>query len=806
MTLLRPVEALAPGGDVRVLLVEDSAAEAELAEESLREALPGTTVTRCASLAEARIALAESRYDAALLDLGLPDSTGLEALMGLRTGWPDLPLVVLTGNPEAAVARKAMAAGAQDFLLKSSVDGPALGRAVQHAVDRARFEQATAQYERLARSLLDAMEAPTCAVDSEGVIMAVNAAWQRFAMDNGADPGSTGEGARYLATGRLGPPVHDADARAVTAGLEDVLRGVRTRYERDYPCADGSGRWFSVRITPMHGTAGAVVSHVDITAVKQAEDEAQHRALHDGLTGLPNRRLLQDRLDQALSEASRHGTVVAVAFLDLDHFKRVNDSLGHAAGDALLIAVAERLGRRLRAGDTLARVSGDEFVVVWRDVAGVDEAEALTGRLQDGLREPLEVDDTALSVTASIGLVVGHPPQTGAELLAAADAAMYDAKARGRARQRLYGPDLHELTVQRSETSADLQEALARDELVLHYQPVVNLTTGSVVGVEALVRWQHPQRGLLGPESFLPIAEATGLVVPLGQQVLRLACAEAATWPEGRGVGLDVEVNLSVRQVTHPDTVRIVREALEDSGLPPHRLVIDVTESAVMEDAGAARSVLHDLAALGTRIAVDDFGTGFSSLQHLTRYPVGVLKVDRSFVAGMGLNPDDDAIVSSVVGLAHAVGARCVAEGVETAEQATTLRMRGCELAQGNLFSPPVPATELPRAIDLSRAAAFPLTGTGLPVETPPDPEVLGRIRSLHATGASLHTIAAALNRSGAPHPAGLRWHARAVARALSDVVEGAYLVISGDLSVEQDRQGRIPRPRGAGAPEPSTS
>jgi len=319
-------------------------------------------------------------------------------------------------------------------------------------------------------------------------------------------------------------------------------------------------------------------------------------------------------------------------------------------------------------------------------------------------------------------------------------------------------------------------EVVERDEIVVHYQPVVDLNAGTVVGVEALVRWQHPERGLLGPASFLPVAETTGLVVPLGQRVLRQACAEAARWPDGPGVGLDVEVNLSVRQVGHPDVVRAVREALEESGLPAHRLVIDVTESAVMEDAGSARSALHDLAALGVRIAVDDFGTGYSSLQHLSRYPVGALKVDRSFVHAMGRSSDDDAIVSSVVGLAHAVGARCVAEGVETAEQATSLRLRGCELAQGNLFSPAVPAADLPRAIDLCLAAAAPLAANGLAPEVMPDPDVTARIRAMHATGASLHTIAAALNRSGARHPAGLRWHARAVARVLADVVETAAL------------------------------
>jgi diguanylate cyclase (GGDEF)-like protein len=793
MQLLRPVEVVQPDEVLEVLLLEDSPADAELTQTALQDGLPSAHVVLCTSLREARQRLDSAPFDVALVDLTLPDSDDLDAVAALRTTWPDLPVVVLTGSTSDRLARGAMALGAQDVLRKGTADGRRLSTAVLHAVDRARFELTTSRYERLARSLLDAVEAPTCAVDGAGVVVAVNAAWQRYALENDGDLAVCAEGADYLAVCRQAAEDGDEDARAVARGLSDVLGGQRQRFERDYACPGPTERWFSVRITPLSGMAGAVVTHVDITSVKRAQDTAQHLALHDGLTGLPNRLLLQDRLEQALSEANRHGRVVAVAFVDLDHFKRINDTLGHAVGDAVLVGVAQRLGRRLRAGDTLARVSGDEFVVVWRDVVGDAEAEQLAARLDEGLREPLHVDGLDLTVTASVGVVVGHPPQTSAELLAAADAAMYDAKSRGRARRRLYGPELQARAVQRTETSAALKAALERDEIVLHYQPVVDLITGMVVGVEALVRWEHPQRGLLGPASFLQVAEATGLVVPLGEHVLRLACEEAARWPDGPGVGLDVEVNLSVKQIGHPDVVRTVREALEQAGLPAHRLVVDVTESAVMEDAGAARSALHDLAQLGARIAVDDFGTGYSSVQHLTRYPVGSLKVDRSFVQGIGRNADDDAIVTSVVGLAHAVGARCVGEGVETVEQATVLRLRGCELAQGNLFSPPVPVAELPRALDRSRAAVQPLVSPGLAPEVPPDPEVLAQIRSLHVTGASLHTIAAALNRTGAPHPGGLRWHARAVARVLADVVDGPA------LAVLVGGRGVVPRARSAG-------
>ena len=772
MQLLRPSDVPAPGSELSVLLVDDGD---DTASDALAEGLPDCAVVRRRALDEGERVLAAGGVDAVVVDPALPGCTGLQAVAALRARWPGLPLVVLAPGG-STTARSAMALGAQDVVAPQA-DGRSLATAVQHAVDRARFDQATTRYEGVARSLLDAVESPTCAVDGDGVVVAVNAAWRRFALANGADLAACGEGADYLELCEEAA-ASDEDARAVARGLADVLSRHRARFERAYRCPGPASDdcWYSVRITPLHGMAGAVITHVDITALKRAEDSAHHLALHDGLTSLPNRLLLGDRLEQALSEAHRHGRVVAVAFVDLDRFKRINDTLGHAAGDAVLVAVAERMSRRLRAGDTLARVSGDEFVAVWRDVDGEAEVESLAARLEDGLREPLVVEGVPLTVTASLGVVVGRPPQTGAELLAAADAAMYDAKARGRARRRHYGPDLEARAVDRTETSAALQAALERDEIVLHYQPVVDLTTGAVVAVEALVRWEHPERGLLGPASFLPVAETTGLVVPLGQQVLRMACAEAARWPGGPGVGLDVHVNLSVRQVSHPDVVRTVREALEGAGLPAARLVVDVTESAVMEDAAAARSALHDLAQLGARIAVDDFGTGSTSLQHLTRYPVGSLKVDRSFVQGIGRNPDDEAIVTSVVGLAHAVGARCVGEGVETREQAAVLRLRGCELAQGNLFSPPVPVSELADALDASRAAAQPLVVPGLAADLPPSPEVMAQIRSLHAGGASLHTIAAALNRTGASHPSGLRWHARAVARVLADVVEGGAL------------------------------
>jgi diguanylate cyclase (GGDEF)-like protein len=430
----------------------------------------------------------------------------------------------------------------------------------------------------------------------------------------------------------------------------------------------------------------------------RSEADIRHRALHDPLTGLPNRTLFVDRLDVALAQARRRDTWVAVLFLDVDNFKLVNDSLGHSAGDRLLLELAGRLDGSLRAGDTMARFGGDEFVIISSDLDHGDEAIAVAERTADVLSAPFVLGDVEHRVTASIGIALGTGRDRQAEdLIREADAAMYRAKDRGRGGYELYDEAMRARATDRLRTESHLAHAIEHDELRLAYQPIVALETGETVGVEALVRWDHPERGLVAPLDFIPIAEDTGLIIPIGTWVLERACHDAAQWraahPDARP--LRVSVNLSARQLAQPDLPRIVARVLEETGLPPSALNLELTESSLMEDPEAALVTMNELMQLGVRLLLDDFGTGYSSLAYVQRFPITTLKIDRSFVANLGRISPDAAIVAAVANMAHGLGVAIVAEGVETEEQAEALRALGCQYAQGWLYGRPMPAEEI---------------------------------------------------------------------------------------------------------------
>ena len=473
------------------------------------------------------------------------------------------------------------------------------------------------------------------------------------------------------------PVLTDAARLAAAEGSATATYRVRR--------ADGAVVWFESTLRGVAGGETVVVSR-DVTARKAAETQLAHQALHDALTGLPNRVLFLDRLKHALAGGRRQGAgALAVFFLDVDRFKYVNDSLGHDVGDAVLMEVAARLAGTLRPSDTVARFGGDEFTVLCEDVASDEEAEAIAQRIVDVFADPFLLAGGEVFLSTSVGLVVadggaGDPPE---DLIRDADAAMYRAKERGKARWERYSAEMRAHAVARLETESALRRAVERGELRVHYQPAVDVARGDVVGFEALVRWQHPQRGLLEPRAFVPLAEETGLIVGIGAWVLREACATAASWDDGATVA----VNLSARQLAQPDVLEVVADALRATGLAPERLCLELTESAVLE-AGAAET-LHRLKGLGVRLALDDFGTGWSSLAHLRAFPIDVLKLDRSFVSGLGREPMDAAIAAAVIALGHALGVRCVAEGVETADQLAVLERLGCDIGQGYLFAAP---------------------------------------------------------------------------------------------------------------------
>ncbi|MDP9438087.1 MAG: EAL domain-containing protein [Actinomycetota bacterium] len=440
----------------------------------------------------------------------------------------------------------------------------------------------------------------------------------------------------------------------------------------------------------------------DVTERRALEKQLRHQALHDPLTGLPNRTLLLDRLTHALERADRRGRCVAVLFLDLDDFKVVNDSLGHEAGDRMLVGAAERLTTCLRPGDTLARLGGDEYVALLEDVRGREEAPGSQQGWRRRCGNPSRSGrEEEVFVSASIGVALGSAGEdrhggSSDDLLRRADMAMYEAKRKGKAHHEVFEQRMDVPALERLRMGTDLRRAIERGEFRVYYQPEVSLRTGRIVGFEALVRWEHPEQGLVSPARFVPVAEETGMIVQMGRWILEEACRQAKAWhdPQPGGLPLVMSVNLSARQFGHPDLVRDVAQALGKSGLAPNSLVLEITESVVMDDVRYTVDTLGELKALGVGLAVDDFGTGYSSLSYLKRFPVDFLKVDRSFVDGLGEDPEDVVLVSGIVDLAHALGLKVVGEGVETEYQFGLLRAMGCDLAQGYHFARPMPGEE----------------------------------------------------------------------------------------------------------------
>jgi len=449
----------------------------------------------------------------------------------------------------------------------------------------------------------------------------------------------------------------------------------------------------------------------DIGERKAFEEQLRHQAFHDPLTGLPNRTLLLDRLERALVQTLRGGARPALLLLDLDGFKVVNDSLGHAAGDRLLIALAERLAAAMRPGDTIARLGGDEFAVLLDTATDIHAATAVADRLLDALATPLALDGRELVVEASLGIALATDGAARPDdLLRDADLALYRAKDAGRAGYAIYDTSLHTAVNARLVLEAELRRALASEEFVLHYQPKVDLATGRLAGVEALVRWHHPTRGLVPPDDFIPLAEETGLIVPLGRWVLTEACRQARAWATARITDppLTMSVNLSARQFRQPDLVGDVARILRDTGVIPGLIQLEITEGVLMEDAAATLGLLERLRGLGIALAIDDFGTGYSSLAYLKRFPIDVLKVDKAFVTGLGHDPGNGAITTAVIGLAHALGLAVTAEGVETAGELAQLRSLGCEQGQGYYFARPMPAAALAALLADERGAGIP--------------------------------------------------------------------------------------------------
>ncbi|TMD02455.1 MAG: EAL domain-containing protein, partial [Chloroflexi bacterium] len=560
----------------KVLLVEDNPGDARLVREMLAEThRSGAMLENVGRLSEGLRRLGEESFDAVLLDLGLPDSQGLEALGKLQAQATGVPLVVMTGMEDEEVAARALREGAQDYLVKGKFDGDVLVRALGHAIERTR----------------------------------------------------SGKMVRYLAH-------------------------------------------------------------------------------HDGLTDLPNRLLFHDRLEQAVEQARRNRQTLAVLFVDLDHFKRINDTLGHAVGDELLVHVAARLRACVRATDTVARVGGDEFTILLPEIARVEDVTTVADKIMHTFASSVVLEGHEVSISLSIGAsLYPHDGESAETLLKNADAAMYRAKEQGRANCQFYSFAASAQVSERLALIQGLHQAIERDELVLHYQPTIDAVSGKVTALEALLRWQRPEVGLLYPKDFLPLAEETGMIHQIGEWVLRNACTQARDWQRLGLAPLRVSVNLSCRQLHQGRTlVETFRRVLSETTLDPLRLEVEVTEEAITKDEAAAIRTLMDLHGMGIRVAIDDFGTGFASLKRLTSFSFGSVKIDRSFIRDVAIDPDDAAIVAAIIAMGHNLRMTVTAEGVESPEQASFLLRHQIDQMQGPYFSEPLRGDA---CADLIRADPF---------------------------------------------------------------------------------------------------
>jgi diguanylate cyclase (GGDEF)-like protein/PAS domain S-box-containing protein len=492
--------------------------------------------------------------------------------------------------------------------------------------------------------------------------------------------------------------IHPDDLQAVQTLFNNLAAtaGATARVEARWRHRDG--RWRECELTASNllgepAVRGLVINSRDITDRKALEEQLSHQAFHDSLTGIANRALFKDRLHQSVARAARRQEKPAVLFIDLDGFKAINDSAGHTVGDELLAAVAARLRPFVRTGDTMARLGGDEFAILLEDLEDLSAAIRVAERINEALKDPFTLASREIFISASIGIAPFAPTQDPDELLRNADIAMYMAKAAGKGRYEVFNPSMHEAVVSQLQLEGDLKRAVERNEFFVVYQPLVALPSQQPVGVEALIRWRHPERGIVPPVTFIPLAEKNGTIVPIGRWVLREACRQVQAW---RAINpqLGLSVNLSGRQMREPRLIDDVSGTLQETGLPASALTLEMTESVLMDDIDGALRVLRSLKSLGIHLAIDDFGTGYSSLSYLSKFPVDSLKIDRSFVSGLGAS-QNEPLVATIVEMGHSMRLKVVAEGIERAEQVTELERLRCEVGQGYLFSKPMPPAEL---------------------------------------------------------------------------------------------------------------
>jgi len=737
---LKRTQPLGPA--VRILLLEDDPISVEIVGTYLRRiAFAEVEVHVAAALGDALALLAQADVELVVADLYLPDSSGA-ATVGSLVQATGCPVIAITADSDPGLRDATLACGAFEFLQKDDLTEATLMRLVRLATMQARTY----------RSLRESREAEAALRESEGrfrslarfgqsavvksepaelVEKAARAIFDALCPDAVAyidtDPSTGKLVLRALVAPSL-PDVRPAPVRSLgndpivqvfASGQVALVGGA----ELPFPWAHDLGRTALVPVrtddkvrsvlcicSKQTAAFGAeevnflqATSNVLSTALQRVESEARlaYLAQFDPLTGLPNRALLADRFSQMIVQAKRRDSPLAVLFIDLDQFKDVNDTLGHAGGDGLLKQVGARLESAVRTADTVARISGDEFAIVLTDLVRPEDAALVAQKIIDDLGMPVDVDGREVFVTASVGIATYPADGIEAEtLIGAADAAMYRAKQLGRNTYQFFTAEINQRSRARVQLGSELRRALEREEFALSYQPRYRLASRQPSGAEALLRWEHPERGMVPPHEFIPVLEETGLIVPVGEWAIRRACEDLKQWQSVASRIAPVSVNLSARQFRQPDLHERIKVLVCSSGVDPKLIEFEITESQLMQDPHHANQVMRALCDAGMSIAIDDFGTGYSSLAYLTRFPVSALKIDRSFVRNMSRDKNDATIVRTIIEMAHSLGFTVIAEGVETEEQATLLHLLRCEQAQGYLFGRPMPAHELIRLYD----------------------------------------------------------------------------------------------------------
>ena len=679
-----------------VLLIENDPENALLMREMFNhQGAYSFELTRVDSMADAEKYLAGQSVHVILLDLSCPDAPGFEAIMRAYAAGRGASIVLLASPEDEAIAMRAMEGGVQDYVIKGQIEPRELMRAMRNSVARKILEETLFNEKNRAQVTLDCIGDAVICTDLGGNISFLNPVAERM----------TGWSLKEAAGKPLADSFKIMDANTGETAANPTDKALGQGRTKDLPAnciltrRDGHQVFIEDSVAPIRDrdgmAAGSVLVFRDVTVARRLAEEITHLAEHDPLTGLPNRLLLNDRLNQAIARAGRKTSLIAVLFMDLDGFKHINDSLGHPTGDKLLESVARRLQGCVRTPDTVSRQGGDEFVVLLHDVQHAESAAITARRMLKVVEAIHSVESHELRVTASIGISVYPEDGRDAEtLIKNADTAMYQAKQSGRHTFRFFKPEMNLMAVERQSMEEDLRCALDRHELELHYQPIVNIKSGAITGTEALLRWKHPVRGTVMPAQFIPVAEDSGLILPIGAWVMREACTQAKAWTDAGLRPITMSVNVSALQFRSEGFLETMIAILDETGIDPKLLDIEVTESVLMERSKSGAPILRALRARGVQVAVDDFGTGYSSLSYLQKFSLDALKIDRSFVSQITKEGGDTTIVSAIISMARSLNLRVIAEGVESAEDLAFLEAQDCDEAQGFFLSHPVTALQ----------------------------------------------------------------------------------------------------------------